>query len=218
MATWFRLSLVMLIAVLCACQPEEEVESEVPEAPPPPTPQEIAQSIITELNLDRSAASTGGRISNAAREQLVSQLRNKAAQYNGTVDGKEALSHVKGRIERRIREFSSEGAWQYVLVFVELHKVIDPDSKKYGSLMEEAYLQLKKPKLSLRGMPVLDGRRIIVMEFYLPANDETYKEKIAVGDELHGVRIVDVFGNNRGVTVEFLETGERSVIFLEGRA
>ena len=220
MTRLYRFGLLVCVVLIAACSPpEEEVEeASGPEAPPPPTPQEIAQSIITELNLDMTAASTGGRLSNTVRQQMLNSLHDKVNLHNGSEDGKKAMEFVKQRVEKRIRDFSNEDAWQHVLVFIDLHKVFDPDSRKYGSLQEEAFQQLKKPKLALKGMPVLDGQRIIILDFEFPLDNSRAQERVAIGDELHGVRVVDVFGNNRGVTVEFLETGERDVVFLKGRS
>jgi hypothetical protein len=45
--------------------------------------------------------------------------------------------------------------------------------------------------------------------------DKYYKETVQVGDEIHGLRVVNVFGQDRGVTLEYLETGELFVAYMQ---
>ena len=209
---------MIVLVFLAGCGEPEVVEPVDPELPPPPTPQEVAQSIITEVNLDMPIPPAGQRFPIQARNEMIDALQAKKNIHNADVTGKEALEHVRGRIDKRIREFSGANAWQHVMVFIELHEVLSPDSTKYASLRDDAIIQLKKPQLKLHGLPVLDGRQVIVMTFYIPATDETHKEWLSIGDQIYGMKLVDVFGNNRGVTMEYLETGERFVSYLPGRA
>lgn len=208
-----------LFVALVGCTPEPEPEPVDPNLPPPPTAQDIAQAIITEVGLDMPLPAPGQRFAGPMRSQMVNALQVKRDVNNADPVGKEALGHVKSRIDKRIREFSDVGAWQYVMVFIDLHKILAPDSTKYASLQEDAYIQLKKPKVTLTGMHSQNGRRVIAMIFYIPATDKTHKElRLAIGDEIHGLKLLNVFGNNRGVTIEYLETGERFVSYLPGRA
>ncbi|MFP6584220.1 MAG: hypothetical protein VCD00_16915 [Candidatus Hydrogenedentota bacterium] len=207
-----------LLVVFVGCTPESEPEPVDPNLPPPPTAQDIAQVIITEVGLDMPIPLPDQRFTAAARIQMMNALQTKHDLNNADPVGKEALGHVKSRVDKRIREFNNAGAWQYVMVFIDLHKILSPDSTKYASLQEDAYIQLKKPQVTLHGMPRLDGRQVILMTFYIPATDTTFKERLSIGDEIHGLKLVNVFGNNRGVTIEYLETGERFVSYLPGRA
>ena len=147
---------------------------------------------------------------------MLEVLRVAKAQNAGDLVGKEALEHVVGRIDKRIREFTHAEAWQHVMVFIEAHEIFMQDSKKYGSLKDEAFIQLRKPKVTVTGLPVIEGRQLILLTLYVPITDKTYKERVLVGDELHGLKVVNIFGNDRGVTLEYLETGERFVAYLPG--
>jgi hypothetical protein len=217
-AKYIRILSLCLCIALVGCEKKEAIqESTGPEPPPPPTAQEIAQSVITELQLDMPTPMAGARFPMAIRSEMVDGLGRKKSLHSADPVGKEALEHVKVRVEQRVRDFTNAEAWQHVLVFIDLHAVLDPDSKKYGSLREDAVIQLQKPRITLQGMSTINGQRFINLKFYIPATDETHKERLSIGDELHGLKLVSVFGKNRGITMEYLQTGERFVAFFPGQ-
>ena len=56
-----------------------------------------------------------------------------------------------------------------------------------------------------------DGRNdytIVYMEIHMPLEDKVYDERLRPGEEIHGLKLVKVIGNNQGVTFEFLENGD----------
>jgi hypothetical protein len=54
-----------------------------------------------------------------------------------------------------------------------------------------------------------------MLSIYIPMSSQTFKETLSVGDEAHGVQFLGVYGENRGVRLEYLETGERYVALLK---
>ena len=53
-----------------------------------------------------------------------------------------------------------------------------------------------------------------MLSIYVPLTSETFKETLSVGEEAHGIKFLGVFGENRGVRLEYLETGERYTALL----
>jgi hypothetical protein len=191
------------------------VEPVDPSLPPPPTAQEIAQKIIADAQLDIPVPAGRGRFPASVKSSMLGVLRSAKTEHSATPIGKEALEHVVGRLDKRIGDFSDVKAWQYIMVFIEAREIFEPNSKQYGSLKDEAYTQLMKPEVKVTGLPTIDGRKLILLLFYLPMTDKYYKETVQVGDEIHGLRVVNVFGQDRGVTLEYLETGELFVAYMQ---
>lgn len=207
---------VFCIAVsLIGCEPKEVEPVVDPNAPPPPTAQQIAQKIVFDAQLDMPIPPPNTRFPTSVRTSLLQVLRTAKNQNAVDPVGKEALEHVVGRLDRRIREFREAKAWQHVMVFLDAHAIFKPDSRKYASLREEAIIELRKPQVMVTGLHDMQGRELIMLNMYVPLTDSRYKEKVQVGDEIHGLRVVDIFGENRGVTLEYLETGEKFVAYLK---
>jgi hypothetical protein len=200
----------------CNSSEPEVIEPTGPQAPAPPTAQEIAQKIILEAQLDMDVPPPGARFPNTMRQNMLNILQSATTTNAADPVGKEALVHVVGRIDKRIRDFSQAEAWQHVMVFTDAHAIFQPGSKKYASLRAEAHTELSKPKVNVTGMPTIEGRQLILLSFYIPITDKSYKERVQVGDEIHGLKVINIFGLDRGVTLEYLETGERFVAFLPG--
>ena len=57
----------------------------------------------------------------------------------------------------------------------------------------------------------IDGKTnqtAVFMEFYIPSEKRSYKEQVRVGEEFYGLKLVEIIGDNQGVTLEYLETDE----------
>ena len=209
----FAMILCSLVAIV-GCGSEPEVEPVDPSLPPPPTAQEIAQKIIADAQLDMPVPVGPGRFPASVRSSMMSILQAAKTEHSADPIGKKALEHVVGRIEKRIRDFSNAKAWQYTMVFIEAHELFKPNSGKYGSLKDDAYTQLMKPEVKVTGLPMIDGRKLILLSFYLPMTDQHFKERVQVGDEVHGLKVVSIFGRDRGVRLQYLETGEFFVAYM----
>ena len=202
--------------MLMGCMPEEKIpEPTGPEVPPPPTPQEIAQSIITAAQLDMPIPPKGSRFPRAIENNLLNILRQAKTKNGYSEDGQKAIGHVIIRIDKRIREFSEAEAWTHVMVFIKAREVFEPDNHQYLSLKEVAQIELRKPKVTVKGLPDINGVQFVILDFHIPLTDETFKnEKIRIGETAHGIKILSIFGQRRGVMLRYLETGEKYVAFL----
>lgn len=217
----FRWLLYTSMFVACAvtivgCLPKEKVpEPTGPEVPPPPTPQEIAQSIITEAQLDMPIPPKEARFPKVIENNLLSILRKAKTRNGNSEDGRKAIGHVIIRIDKRIREFSDAEAWTHVMVFIKARKVFEPNNDQYLSLKDAAETELRKPRVTVKGLPDIDGVQLVILDFYIPLTDETFRnEKLRIGESIHGIKILSIFGKRRGVMLQYIETGERYVAFL----
>lgn len=213
---YFALMLCCLISI-AGCTQKDKKKPVDPNAPPPPTAQEIAQKIILDAKLDIRIPGPEARFPIPQRNAMLSKLRNLKTKHSADPVGKEALDHVVSRIDKRIRDSRQAGAWQYVTAFIDAYAIFRPNSKKYGSLKDEALTELRKPRVTVTGLPVIKNRQLIKLSLYIPIEDRSYKEQVEIGDEIHGLKVLDIFGQNRGVVLEYLETGERFNAFMPGQ-
>ncbi len=218
----YAAALIVLMLVLTGCgdilgpRPEKKTDVD-PNAPPEPTAQDIANKIINDAQLDTPIPLPGGSFSPALKTNMLNMLRTAKAQYSADSKGQEALRFVEQRIDRRIKEFKNAEAWEHVMAFTDAFLVFKPESKKYNRLREQALVQLRKPRLTLRGLPILQGQKVALVRFYIPLDNSTYNERMFIGEELHGIKLRSVFGDDLGINVEYLETGERYVVYMPGK-
>lgn len=214
-----RILFVCVAISMMGCIQEAEVlEPTGPPAPLPPTPQEIAQSIITEAQLDMRIPPKNTRFPKAIENNLLSILSKAKSANSQTESGREAIQHVILRIDRRIREFADAEAWTHVMVFIKARAVFEPNNQQYLALIDDAKTELRKPVVTVRGLPDIDGVQLVILDFHIPLSDETFRrEKLRLGDKAHGIKILSIFGKRRGVMLQYMETGEKYVAFLPGQ-
>ena len=185
-----------------------------PNAPPPPTPEQIYKRVITELGLDQPLPPPGSRLSTASRGTTLESYRRQQAELSKTPEGQAALKMVQKVLEDRVSALEKGEFWEHVVTYADAYKIFQPNSKKYDQLQEKAMRELRRPRLALKGLPEVDGHKMAILNIYVPLTSEYYEERLSVGEEIHGIKFIDVFGNDRGIRWEFLETGERYVAYL----
>lgn len=194
--------IAILAVALTACQKEEEPEEEVA---PPPTPQEIAAGIIQKAGLN----------SPQPKPDLLQVLQQEKNANVGSQDGKDALLIVSHKVDERIRAAEDMKSWQAVLQYVKASKILRPETKRYDALEKRAVTELKRPEVDLKAFfDVGNGQTVAILEFYLPLEGETVSERMRPGEEAYGLKLAQILGNNSGVRMEYLETGETYDIFL----
>ncbi len=209
-------ALAMLVA-LSGC--EEQTARERPqrpelEQPPPPSPEEIAQKIITDAQLDAPMPAAGSSLPPSVRQTILDLLRREKNRLQGTEDGDRALAIVARKVDERVRRYERAELWEHVLTMTDAHLIFKPGSAKFNHTRDKALTEVRKPRVTVRGLPEFDGRKVAMLTIYLPMTSQTYFERMAIGEEMHGVRFLSVFGEDRGVRMEYLETGERFVAYL----
>jgi len=111
-------------------------------------------------------------------------------------------------VDQRIPRMEDNELWDFVVVLCDVHEVFKPGSTRFARVRETAEIELRKPKITVSGIHEKDGQVTAILKFYLPLSGETYSERPRIGEVFHGMKFVDVVGNNRGVEMEYLETGE----------
>ena len=185
-----------------------------PNAPPPPTPEELAKNAIAELALDQPLPLPGARMTPAVRDSTLSAFRKKYSDLSRTPEGKIALDQVQKVLEDRIAAYENGRFWEHSLTYIDAYLMFQPKSKKYDQLKEKALTELRKPRVTLKGLPEVSGEKVAQVLIYIPLTSETFTERMSAGEEMHGVKYLGVFGKDRGARMEYLETGERFVAFL----
>jgi len=188
-----------------------------PKAPPPPTPEEIAKRVVTELGLDQPLPQPGARMLAAARGSTLDLFRQKNAELSKTPEGQLALKQVQKVLEDKISAYENGKYWEQVVTYVDAFAVFQPTSKKYERLQQKALVELRKPRVTVKGLPEVNGHKVAMLNIYIPLTSENFNERLSVGEEMHGVKFLGVFGKDRGVRLEYLETGERYVAYLNSQ-
>lgn len=194
--------------LMTACEKEEETPEIV--EPPPPTPAEIAQRIISELSLDAPIPPPGASVPPGAAAQWLSKVQSTVASNSATEDGQEALGIVSRRLDQRVRTMEDNEMWDSVVILCEGHTIFNPGSTRFARTREVAEIELRKPKIKVmfivknENIDKITGR----LSFYLPLTGETYQESMRLGEERHGCKLVAFINNEKGVELEYLETGE----------
>ena len=214
----YRIVLMGCLVLIMGCfpaEPKREVNPNGPKLPPPPTPQEIAQSIIDDAQLDMKVPRPGTTFPKTVKKNLISILKKAKNKHARSEDGKKAIQFVSTRIDKRIREFQQAKAWSHVLVFLEAREVFEPDNRQYSALKEQATTALRRPIVKVRGLSEMNGIQFVILSFTIPLTDEKFtNERLRMGDNAHGIKVLGVFGQSRGVMLEYMETGEKFVALL----
>lgn len=214
------LSLLAVFAMafcVTGCGEREPEVSDEPPPPPPPTPQQIADKIMTDLQLNDPLPAPGATMSKQASSNFLSTVKSAKTRNSASQDGKQALQIVSQKLDSRLRALEDNQLWEHVLTFCDAHLVLNPDSRKFDRTREKAVAELKKPRVTIGGFfhDGKTGQTVVFVDFYLPTDKESHQEKVRVGEEFYGLRLVAIIGNNQGVTMEYLETGQAFDILTE---
>ncbi len=206
--------------LLAGCGPSEPAKPKQvvdPNAPPPPTPEEIAKRAITELSLDQPLPPPGTRMMGNIRATTLAQFKQQHMTLSKTPEGQIALKQVQKVLEDRISAFENGGYWEHVVTYTDAFAIFHPGSKKYERLHQKALVELRKPKVTLKGLPEANGQKIAFLNIYIPLSSENFDERLSQGEEMHGIKFLGVFGRDRGARLEYTETGERFVAYLKSQ-
>ena len=94
---------------------------------------------------------------------------------------------------------------------------ITPGSRRFNRTRDKAVVELRKPRVTIEGF-FYDGKNdqtSVFMNFYLPMEKVTYREKVRVGEEFYGLKMVEIIGRSQGVTMEYMETDETFDVLFE---
>jgi hypothetical protein len=205
----YALMLITAVALIGCAEPEPE-EPEGPPPPPPPTPQELADKVIQDAQLNAPLPPPGSRMPPAAAQNLLGLITREKTAKSATEDGKVALALVSRALERRIQEAEQRQLWEFVVVYIDAFGILNPGSARYESSKQRATVELLKPQPKIRGF-IADGRTgetLVMLELYLPQTGETVQERMRIGEEIYGLRLNEIIGNNKGIVMRYVATGQ----------
>ena len=185
-----------------------------PNAPPPPTPDQVAQQIISDAQLEGPMPPPGSPLPLAVRQNILDLLRRERSRLSGTEEGNRALAIVSRKIDERVRAYEQAELWEHVLTYTDAHLIFNRDSKRFNHVRDKALTELRKPRVTVRGLPEAKGHKVAMLSIYLPMTSETFFERMGIGEEMHGIKLLSIFGEDRGVRLEYLKTGERYIAYL----
>ncbi len=188
-----------------------------PNAPPPPTPEQISKRVITELGLDQPLPPPGSRLNSATRGTTLEMFKRQHTELSKTPEGQAALKMIQKVLEDRIAAYEAGEFWEHILTYTDAFAIFQPTSKKYERVKEKAMRELRRPRVTVKGLPEVEGHKMAFLNIYIPLTSETFNERLSIGEEAHGIKVLGVFGNDRGVRLEFLETGERYIAYLKSQ-
>lgn len=209
--------LAMIFIIGCAAKEEEPEEEDAPPPPPPPTPEEIAAKISNDLKLDGPIPGPDVRIEAGEAQRLLQIAQQQNVQLSATEDGKRSLQIVSQKVDARIRACFTNEAWSHVFAYTELHLVFQPDSVKFLAERNRSIAELKKPQVTVKMIlnDPTSRRQIAHLEMFLPLENKTVNETMKIGDQLYGLKFVDVVGNNKGVLFEYAETDDTFEVLMK---
>lgn len=179
--------------------PQKPVEQEK-------TPEQIVELIKKDLK-PLGKIMSGGVISPDEKNQVLSKLRTHKTTYQSKENGVIALERIKGEVEQAIRGARDSERWFMVLVALEIYDVLEPGSTRYQRLAKTAVLQMKKPKVKLKGFfrdIESNDQFYAFVEITDPVSGKTYSEQMREGEEKHGIRFSRIIGNQQGVEFEYM--------------
>ena len=178
----------------------------VTQAPPEPSPEEIAGKIRTEALAPVVAAMALGKISPQVRTKLVDDLTKARSANQATENGKKALNLISSELENVVNKAKAEGKWDVVLAGVAGYEVFNPDSAGMKRVKEQAEIQGKKPIVTLKGFmsEKKDNRVYAFLSVEDPMTGTKKDVQVAEGEEFEGLRFNKVIGDQRGIELEYL--------------
>jgi hypothetical protein len=201
------------ILLFPACTKKEEVKVEVkqPEAPPPriPTPDEIYNEIRPTIQPYVDVIN-GGQPAPGYAPAVLDGLRTAKNRHMTTDNGKMALSRLTRDVEDVIKVARENKFWKIVLGTCECYEVLEPGNVRTQRYIDEANLQLSRPKVKIKGF--FDDKETKDIYVFIDAEirgiDEVKQFRIREGEEFldppHTLRFVEILGNNKGIRLEYL--------------
>lgn len=203
------LAVIAMAFCVAGCGEREPKKSDTP-PPPPPTPEQDAQTIMGNLQLNGPLPAAGSTMPEEESTKFLMTLRTAKNQNSTDAHGAQVLLLVSQKLDSRLRALEKNELWEHVLTYCDGHLILNPGSPRFNRTRDKTISELRKPRVTIDGF-FYDGKTsktFVFMYFYLPNEKKTYREQVRVGEEFYGLKLVEIIGNNQGVTMEYLETDE----------
>ena len=202
----------LLVVVVAVASSGCDTIKEIGNAPPPevpPTPSEIARTVLDEAKMSGPLPAKGTRLSKNERKATLAVLRRAHTKYSAIPDpettkdphfNEDVLNILDSTVDIRMDTARKAKRWKHVLLYADAHLIFHPNSDRYKVPREMAEVELSKPEVSIRALFEDDNIQVAILDFHIPLTDETFKSlELEMGDALHGMRFLEVIGLDRGV-------------------
>jgi hypothetical protein len=203
--------LLLCVFVLAGCEGEPPPPPPPPPAPPPPppTPQEIEAEIRGgyEETFNKIYAAKG-KGTQEDLDKLRATLTKAKQKHKSTEWGRGGLLRVANQFERKISEARKKKQWRNVYFVCEYLEVLEPGHEMVQRSKDYATAQLTRPVVKVTGNYEQEGETIWFLHVKLPKTGKTHTVKVRPGEEFHGLRFVQVLGDNRSLELEYQKLHE----------
>jgi hypothetical protein len=146
-------------------------------------------------------------LTDEARDQVLSYLRDAKAKYGGTEQGKAAGDQISADLDALIKEAWDEERWRVVMAGINAYEILNPGSLKMARLRERAELRKNRPEVVVKGFIEDNEKKDVYafLEVTLHPSNEVRHVQVRKGEEFCGLRLVDFIGKLKGVILEYLD-------------
>lgn len=212
-----KLALLSLLLLICLVGCEEK--SSVPEAPPPPPPPPppTAEALHKEAKANLSDLFVPG--AQTTSQQVRQRINDTKAKLRAEVNGEKALRMITADVRdalKLVKEAADamgsqqRSLWDQVLVLADAMEALDPNYSMLDHIRQQAIEQKNRPMVSIGGFFTDEntGEVTVFAHVFLPKTNETKRLHIREGDEFENLRFVEIIGNQRGIKLQYVPTGE----------
>jgi hypothetical protein len=155
----------------------------------------------------------------AIRDTLRTQFQDFEKQYGATEQGRNAIETVVRDLEDRLKPLRDEGRAHVVLVLCDVIETLEPKSSKLARYREWASVVKNRPLVAMRGWyKPLDVPGDVVYFFvdvFLPDSGQLRSMAIRPGEEFLDLRFRKILGDNSGMLLEYIPTGNTFEVHLK---
>ena len=207
-----RLSLLLTILIplgILGCEPAAKKPTEPP-PPPVRTAAEIANEIRAPIQQMVTAyMGTKFEIPEFELAAGLNQVRQLKQKNMAEEHGAEGIRAATTDTQSFIKTADESKAWGVVVFACDALKILDPANTNYDRFRERAMVYINMPRVTITGFTKIgDDPPVVLISVYLPETKQTVSERVREGEELLGLRFINIIGNNRGLLIEHIQTGE----------
>jgi len=201
------LAFISIIA-LAGCQ-QEPPEPAQPEAPPPPTCEEVYQELKRGLAPLYAAVHQNLGIEDPAREAMVASFAQMRAQHSATENGPCGLEKIASDMTDLIREAKEYDRWRAVKGACQIYRTVRPGDTRHAEDERRADLIMARPIVRSRGFFESDGYLYAFLEVLDRDTGRITTYRVREGEEFHDIlRLERIIGNQQKVEIWYEPLGD----------